>query len=342
MSTTLSRDERLRRISPWRRLLGRPELGAVAGAVLVFAFFSVVAGDSGFLNFRGVVSWLEVSAQLGILAVAAALLMIGGEFDLSLGSTIGAAGMVIAIPVAEYGWPVWAAILLAFAFAILVGYLNGTIVNRTRLPSFIVTLASLFILRGLTIGATRLITGRTQVSGLKDAAEADPLAPLFIGDLFGVPVSVYWWALLATVATWILVKTRAGNWIFGVGGDAEAARNTGVPVARVKTLLFMGTAVAATIFAALQVLDFGSADVTRGTGKEFEAIIAAVIGGCLLTGGYGSAVGAVFGALIFGMVQQGIFFTGVNTDWFQVFLGAMLLIAVVFNNFVRRRATETR
>ena len=113
-------------------------------------------------------------------------------------------------------------------------------------------------------------------------------------------------------------------------------------MSRVRIALFMGTAVSATIFAALQVLDFGSADVTRGTGKEFEAIIAAVIGGCLLTGGYGSAIGAVFGALIFGMVQQGIFFTGVNTDWFQVFLGAMLLIAVVFNNFIRRRATEAK
>lgn len=342
MSTTAARDERLRTVSPWRKLLSRPELGAVAGAILVFIFFAVVAGDSGFLNFRGIVSWLEVSAQLGILAVAAALLMIGGEFDLSIGSTIGAAGVIIAIPVAEYGWPVWAAVLLAFAVAVLIGVVNGVVVNRTRLPSFIVTLASLFILRGLTIGATRLITGRTQVSGLGDAAEADPLARLFIGDLFGIPVSVYWWLVLAVAATWLLLKTRSGNWIFGVGGDPEAARNTGVPVDRVRIFLFVGTAVAATLFAALQVLDFGSADVTRGGGKEFEAIIAAVIGGCLLTGGYGSAVGAVFGALIFGMVQQGIFFTGVNTDWFQVFLGAMLLVAVVFNNFIRRRATEAK
>ena len=342
MSTTAARDERLRTVSPWRKLLSRPELGAVAGAILVFIFFAVVAGDSGFLNFRGIVSWLEVSAQLGILAVAAALLMIGGEFDLSIGSTIGAAGVIIAIPVAEYGWPVWAAVLLAFAVAVLIGVVNGVVVNRTRLPSFIVTLASLFILRGLTIGATRLITGRTQVSGLGDAAEADPLARLFIGDLFGIPVSVYWWLVIAAAATWLLLKTRSGNWIFGVGGDPEAARNTGVPVDRVRIFLFVGTAVAATLFAALQVLDFGSADVTRGGGKEFEAIIAAVIGGCLLTGGYGSAVGAVFGALIFGMVQQGIFFTGVNTDWFQVFLGAMLLVAVVFNNFIRRRATEAK
>lgn len=340
--TTQAHDERVRRVSPWRKLLSRPELGAVAGAALVFAFFAVVAGDAGFLSFRGVVSWLEVSAQLGILAVAAALLMIGGEFDLSIGSMIGAAGMVIAIPIALYGWPAWAAILLAFGAALLIGLINGTIVNRTRLPSFIVTLALLFILRGLTIGFTRLLTGRTQVSGLRAAAEGDPLAALFTGSPFGIPVSVLWWAALAVLATWILVKTRFGNWIFGVGGDAEAARNTGVPVERVRVLLFMGTAVAATIFAALQVLSFGSADVTRGFQKEFEAIIAAVIGGCLLTGGYGSAVGAVFGALIFGMVQQGIFFTGVNTDWFQVFLGAMLLIAVVFNNFIRRRATEAK
>ncbi len=324
-----------------RRLLGRSELGAASGAVLVFLFFSLVAGDRGFLSFQGVGSWLEVSAQLGILSVAAALLMIGGEFDLSIGSMIATAGLVIAIPVAVYGWPAWAAILLAFGVALGVGWANGSIVNRTGLPSFIVTLASLFILRGATIGFTRLITGRTQVSGLRDLAEGDWLARLFTGSVLGLPASVFWWVLLAGLATWVLLRTAFGNWIFGVGGDAEAARSVGVPVARVRTILFMGTAAAATVFAALQVLDFGSADVNRGQLKEFEAIIAAVIGGCLLTGGYGSAVGAVFGALIFGMAQQGIFFTGVNTDWFKVFLGGTLLIAVVFNNFIYRRATRS-
>ena len=339
---TQTGDERVRDVGLLRRLLGRPELGAVSGAVLVFIFFAVVAGDSGFLTFRGVASWLEVSAQLGILSVGAALLMIGGEFDLSIGSMIAASGMVMAIPVAVFGWPFWLALLTAFAFALLVGYVNGAIVNRTRLPSFIVTLAFLFVLRGLTIGFTRLITGRTQVSGLKAPAESDPLATLFRGELFGLPVSIFWWLGLAVLAYWVLQSTRFGNWIFGVGGDAEAARNTGVPVQRVRVILFMCTAVAATIFAALQVTDLGSADVNRGLQKEFEAIIAAVIGGCLLTGGYGSIVGAVFGALIFGMVQQGIFFTGVNTDWFNVFLGVMLLVAVVFNNFIRRRATEAK
>lgn len=333
-------DERLRQIGGLRKLLARPELGAISGAILVFAFFALVAGDQGFLNFRGVTSWLEVSAQLGILAIFAALLMIGGEFDLSIGSMIAAAGVVIAIPTVTYGWPLWLSLLLAFATALLVGYVNGTIVNRTKLPSFIVTLAFLFILRGLTIGFTRLLTGRTQVSGLRQHAEGDLLAALFRGDILGIPVSVYWWLALALLATWLLRMTRFGNWIFAVGGDSEAARNAGVPVERVRILLFMGTSVSATIFAALQVVDFGSADVNRGLLKEFEAIIAAVIGGCLLTGGYGSAIGAVFGALIFGMVLQGIFFTGINTDWFKVFLGVMLLVAVIFNNFVRRLATE--
>jgi len=328
-------------VSPLRRLLGRPELGAVTGAVLVFIFFAFVAGDRGFLSARGISSWLEISAQLGILAVAAALLMIGGEFDLSIGSMVGAAGITLAIPVAMYGWPLWAGLLLAIAAALLIGFLNGYIVNRTKLPSFIVTLAFLFILRGLAIGFTRLITGRTQVSGLRTAVQDSWLYPLFAGKLFGLPASVWWWLALAAFASWLLLRTRFGNWIFGTGGDAEAARNAGVPVERVRILLFMGTALAATLFATIQVLDLGSADVLRGELKEFEAIIAAVIGGCLLTGGYGSAIGAVFGALIFGMVQQGIFFTGINTDWFKVFLGVMLLIAVIFNNYVRRRATQT-
>jgi simple sugar transport system permease protein len=340
IETSTVTDERIRRTGPLRRLLNRPEFGAIAGALLVFAFFTLTAGDRGFLSARGVSSWLEISAQLGILAVGAALLMIGGEFDLSIGSMIGAAGMVLAIPIALYGWPLWAALLLAVAAALLVGFLNGFIVNKTRLPSFIVTLAFLFILRGTTIGFTRLLSGRTQVSGIRSAVEDSWLLPLFTARPFGLPVSVYWWLGVASIATWILLKTRFGNWIFGTGGDAQAARNAGVPVERVRILLFMGTALMATLFAVLQVLKFGSADVLRGELKEFEAIIAAVIGGCLLTGGYGSAIGAVFGALIFGMVQQGIFFTGVNTDWFKVFLGVMLLIAVVFNDFIRKRATE--
>ncbi|MDP9427167.1 MAG: ABC transporter permease [Actinomycetota bacterium] len=335
-------DERVRKTGFLRKLLNRPELGAVAGVALVFAFFAFFAGDRGFLTSTGTISYLEVAAQLGILAVPVALLMISGEFDLSVGSMVGAAGVLIAIPIAEFGWPLWAALLLAFAVALLVGFLNGYVVVKTGLPSFIVTLASLFILRGATIGFTRLITGRTQVGGLKSETEGSFLTALFAGEIGGVPVSILWWVGLVALGTWILLRTSFGNWIFGTGGNAVAARNVGVPVNRVKILLFMATAASATLLAAITVLDAGSADVLRGELREFQAIIAAVIGGVLLTGGYGSVIGPMFGALIFGMVSQGIFFTRVNTDWFQVFLGAMLLIAVFVNNFIRQRAARSR
>ena len=330
----------VRDVGALRRLLTRPELAAVAGSILVFAFFAVVAGDSGFLTGGGTASYLEVAAQLGIVAVPVALLMIAGEFDLSVGSMVGAAGMIIAISVSEYGLPLLVGVLLAFAVALVVGFLNGYLVIKTGLPSFIVTLGMLFALRGLTIGFARLLTGRTQI-GLSDSGSG-VMQTLFAGSIGDFPVSIIWWFVLAALGTYVLQRTVFGNWIFGAGGDANAARNVGVPVSRVKITLFMCTAASAALLATIQVLDAGSADVLRGTLLELQAIAAAVIGGVLLTGGYGSVIGALFGALIFGMVQQGIFFTGVSTDWFQVFVGVMLLIAVMFNNVIRRRAAEAR
>ncbi len=330
----------VRDVGALKRLLTRPELAAVAGSILVFAFFAVVAGDSGFLTTAGAASYLEVAAQLGIVAVPVALLMIAGEFDLSVGSMVGAAGMIIAISVSEYGLPLLVGVLLAFAVALVVGFLNGYLVIKTGLPSFIVTLGMLFALRGLTIGFARLLTGRTQI-GLGDSGSG-VMQTLFAGSIGDFSVSIIWWFVLAVLGTYVLQRTVFGNWIFGAGGDANAARNVGVPVSRVKITLFMCTAASAALLATIQVLDAGSADVLRGTLLELQAIAAAVIGGVLLTGGYGSVIGALFGALIFGMVQQGIFFTGVSTDWFQVFVGVMLLIAVMFNNVIRRRAAEAR
>ncbi len=331
--------ERVRDVGFLRRLMTRPELAAVAGAVLVFVFFAITAGDQGFLTFGGTMSYLQIAAQLGIVAVPVSLLMIAGEFDLSVGSMVGAAGMVIAISTTEYGLPLGVGVLLAVAVALLVGLFNGYVVIKTGLPSFIVTLGMLFALRGLTIGFARLLTGRTQI-GL--GGDAGVLTPLFAGTIAGFPVSIIWWIVLAALGSWVLQRTVFGNWTFGAGGDASAARNVGVPVNRVKILLFMCTALGAALLATIQVLDAGSADVLRGELLELQAIAAAVIGGVLLTGGYGSVIGALFGALIFGMVQQGIFFTGVSTDWFQVFVGVMLLVAVLFNNIIRKRAAEAR
>jgi simple sugar transport system permease protein len=361
-----ARDERLKSEARWRKFLQHPEFGALAGLVLVFVFFGVTAGGTGMFGADGVLNWSTVSAQLIIIASAAALLMIGGEFDLSVGSMIGFAGMMIALPMVYFGWSATASTLFAFAGALVVGFLNGWITVRTRLPSFIVTLASLYILRGLTIALSIMFSNRTIVSGVKEAAGDSIIPALFSGIAFrsvfvwfadlgvidkladgspavkGVPAVILWAIGLAFIGHAVLTRTRLGNWIFASGGDANAARNVGVPVDKVKIALFMFTAFCSTIYAAEQVFEFGSAASDRGLLKEFEAIIAAVIGGCLLTGGYGSVIGACFGALIFGVVQMGILFTGVPNDWFRVFLGAMLLTAVLFNNMIRRRVTGER
>lgn len=335
-------DERVRRIGIGRILLNRPELGAVAGAIIVWILFLVLAGESGFLTIRGTATYLEVAAQVGIVGSAVALLMIAGEFDLSVGSMVGAAGMIVAIGIGEFGWPVWVSVLAALAFAMFVGFVNGYIVVRTRLPSFIVTLGTLFILRGITIGVTRTVTGRTQVGGLGDAIAADPISGIFTAKFGEFDISILWWLVLAAIATYILMRTTFGNWIFGAGGSAIAARNVGVPVNRVKILLFMATAGSAALLAVIQVLTFTSGDVLRGEQKEFEAIITAVIGGTLLTGGYGSAIGTVFGALTLGITKQGLFFAGISGDWYLAFLGLLLLGAVLVNNWIRSRAALVR
>jgi len=151
------------------------------------------------------------------------------------------------------------------------------------------------------------------------------------------------WALaLVALATWLLLGTSFGNWIFGVGGDAQAARNIGVPVTRVKILLFIGTAVGACLLAIIQDVTFTNADVLRGVGQEFYAIVAAVVGGVLLTGGYGSAIGAMFGALVFGIVEEGIVFAGIDANWYKAFIGLILLLAVLLNSYVRKLAMEAR
>src|SRR5438874_12211488 len=152
--------ERMVSASPLRRLLIRPETGAVVGSIAVWIFFAIigVAQNNGFVSSRGTSSWLSVSAELAIQAIPVALLMIGGEFDLSVGSMVGATGMIIAILSTQFGWNIWASIVVALIFAVLIGMLNGYLVLRTGLPSFIVTLGTSYILRGTTTGVTTLIT----------------------------------------------------------------------------------------------------------------------------------------------------------------------------------------
>jgi len=350
------KDERVRGRPSWQKALTRPAAGAVITTIIALLVFtwpiweclqdSQACFANGFLTPRGISNWLEVAAQVGILAAAVSLLMIAGEFDLSVGSMIGAAGMVLALGMTEFGLEPWMAIIAAFAFALGVGFFNGWVVTRTGLPSFIVTLAMLFLIRGLTIGITRLITGRTQVGGLRDITDGDPLVQFFAGDLiigdFSLPAAIFWWVLVTAVAWWVLTRTTFGNWILGTGGNRTAARNVGVPVRGVKISLFMATAGSAALLACIQVFTVASADVLRGEQKELEAIAASVIGGNLLTGGYGSPIGAFFGALTLGMTKVGIPLAGLASDWYFAILGVVLLVAVLLSNEVRRRGTGVR
>ena len=365
-ATTPNADERVKPESSLAKLMKRPELGAIAGLVLVTIFFLITA-DGSMFTLSGVMNFMTPAAQLGILAIGAALLMIGGEFDLSIGSMVAFAGLFFGIAVVNWGLPLIFAIPLTFAFAAAMGAVNGAIVIRSGLPSFIVTLAFLFILRGLSLVGLKWATGgSTQLRGVREAVAGDWLAPIFSGDAFqglfswlaslgviatfkngqpqvpGIPVEILWFIVIALLATFVLLRTPVGNWIFATGGDSNAASNSGVPVKKVKVSLFMLTACCEALVAIITVMDAGSTDARRGFQKEFEAIIAAVIGGCLLTGGYGSAIGAFFGSIIFGMVVIGLTYTNFDQDWFQVFLGGMLLIAVLFNNAIRKRVTGER
>jgi simple sugar transport system permease protein len=336
-------DERLARVSFLTKLLQRPELGAMLGAGVVLIFFAVTTEKFGTLS--GVARWTDVASTLGIMAVAVALLMIGGEFDLSSGVMTGTSGLLMGILATEVGMSIWLAILLTFVFAAGVGFVNGYMVIRTGLPSFIITLATFFVLRGVNLGGTKAITDTVRVGGLRDASGFDSAQRIFASD-FWAPhnfrISVIWWIAITALATWVLSRTRIGNWIFGVGGDKVAARNVGVPVNKVKVGLFMMTSMAAALVGIMIALRLGSVQASQGIGEEFNYIIAAVAGGCLLTGGFGSAVGAAMGALIIGMTFIGIQFSGWNTDWRFLFLGVILLAAVLVNTYVRHRAEGAR
>jgi simple sugar transport system permease protein len=333
-------DDRLLRQGLLRRALQRPEFGAIVGAVAVFVFFSWRADN--FLTIRAFANILDPSATLGIMAVAIALLMIGGEFDLSSGVMVGATGTAFAMLTVYGDLNIYVAMLLTFAFAVAVGVFNATIVLRTRLPSFIVTLGTLFIILGANVGITRLVTGRVIVAGVHRVEGFDAVQTVFASSPFGqFRITLMWWIAVTAVATWLLLRTRYGNWIFSVGGDPNAARSVGVPVAATKTALFVYVSASAWLVGMMNTTRLSSAAVTTGIGQEFEFIIAAVIGGCLLRGGYGSAIGAAIGALIFGMVRQGIVLARWDSDWFFLFLGVMLLLAALLNQVVRQRVTGT-
>ncbi|WP_051821436.1 ABC transporter permease [Streptomyces sp. SCSIO 75703] len=327
-----------------RTLLARPELGSVVGAVAVFAFFALTA-DS-FLRAASLSTVLYASSTIGIMAVPVALLMIGGEFDLSAGVLVTSSALVSSMVSYQATANVWVGIAVSLPVTLAVGAFNGFLLTRTKLPSFIITLGTFLMLTGMNLGFTKLIGATVSTKSIADmdgfpAARAVFASTLTVGGV-GVKVTILWWLGLVALASWVLLRTRAGNWIFAVGGNREAARAVGVPVTRTRIGLYMGVALGAWISGQHLLFAYDVVQSGEGVGNELIYIIAAVIGGCLITGGYGSAVGSAIGALIFGMTSKGIVFAEWNPDWFKFFLGAMLLLATLLNAWVRKRAEATR
>jgi len=315
-------------------LLRRPETGAAIGTIGVFIFFAVFGGAQ-FVSPGGYASWLNVAAELGIVAIPVGLLMIAGELDLSVGSVLASSSMTLAIITGYWHQPIIIGIIAALALGLVVGFINGVLVTRTQVPSFVVTLATNFGLVGLALGLTRAITGSTS-----QAIEPPDWAKTIFGTLLGgkFEVAIFWWIAVIVIVGWILHVSKYGNWIFAVGGDLQSARATGIPTDRVKIALFMGSAFGAALVGVIQTILYNSAQVANGQSFVFNSIIAVVIGGVLLTGGYGSVLGVVLGTLTFSIVSQGIYYTGWNADWASLILGILLLVAVLMNNTFRRMA----
>lgn len=324
-----------------KRLFSRPEVGSVLGAIVIFVFFLIVAPP--FRDLGSLSTVLYVSSTIGLMSVAVALLMIGGEFDLSAGVAVTTAALTISMFSWQLGTNVWVGVLVGLVMALAIGFFNGWLVIMTGIPSFLVTLGTFFMLQGINLAVTRMITGVVASPSISDMSGFSSAQLIFASriPLFGglrLQITVIWWILFVALATWVLLRTRLGNWIFAVGGNADSARAVGVPVNKVKIGLFMTVGFMAWFTGMHLLFRFNSIQSGEGVGNEFLYIIAAVIGGNLLTGGYGSAVGSAIGAFIFGMATQGIIFAGWEADWFFFFLGVMLLLATVANRSVREAA----
>ncbi len=325
-------------------LLARPELGAVVAAVVIYVFFFLIAEP--FRSLPALSTILYTSSVIGIVAVGVALLMIGGEFDLSAGVAVTASALVAAMLSYQLSANMWVGIVVALVAALAIGFINGYLVVKTGIPSFLVTLSTFFMLQGINLGVTRQITGTVATRSVSDIDGFASAQNVFASDFalggITVRITVLWWLFFIVVATWILLRTRVGNWIFAAGGNAASARAVGVPVNKVKIGLFMGVAFLAWFYGMHVLFAFNTVQSGQGVGNEFIYIIAAVVGGALLTGGYGSALGSAIGAFIFGMTVQGIVYAGWDPSWFRFFLGAMLLLAVLVNLYVKNYATTRK
>jgi simple sugar transport system permease protein len=326
------------------RLLARPEVGAAVAAIVLFVFFLIVA--PAFRSPESFFTVLYAASTIGIVAVAVGMLMIGGEFDLSAGVIVTTAGLVNAIFCYYLGINLIVGALVSLVFCLALGFVNGYLVMRTGIPSFLITLGTFFVLQGANLGVTKLITGAVSTPNINQMDGYGVMSAIFAGSFKIGPVTVWntviYWFVFVALSAYILQRTKLGNWIYAVGGNAASARAVGVPVTAVKVGLFMGVAFLGWFVGMHVLYRFNTLQAGNGVGNEFIYIIAAVVGGTLLTGGYGNAIGVAIGAFIFGMTQLCIVYAGWDPNWFKAFLGVMLLLAVIVNLYVKKLSTTRK
>ncbi|HCZ00234.1 MAG: ABC transporter permease [Rhodobacterales bacterium RIFCSPHIGHO2_02_FULL_62_130] len=316
-------------------LLRRPEAGAFLGLVAVLIFFAIFGGVT-FLKPAGMSSWLNVAANLGVIAIPVGLLMIAGELDISVGAMVPLGAMTVAVVSGHFGLSIWLGVALTLSFGVIVGLINGYMVIRTAVPSLIVTLGSLFAVQGIVLGLTVLITKSTSVA----LATEGPAKAIFGDFVLGgqLQAMVIWWLIVTAFYIFFVHFSRFGNWIFAMGGDKVSARNAGIPTERLTITLFVLSSTSAAFVGMCQAILYNSAQVAGGQSFIFNAIISVVVGGVLLTGGFGSVVGIFFGTITFAIVNQGIYYTDFDRNWSSLIIGVLLLLAVLMNNTFRKMA----
>ena len=316
-------------------MLRRPSAASIlslAGVLIVY----VVLGGVDLGKLMGAASWVNYAARIGIVALFVGLLMISGEIDISIGAMIPAGAMTTAIISGYYELPIIFGILGALAMGVIVGLFNGYVVTRTTVPSLIVTLGTLVAMQGIVLAGSKLLTGAASVP-----LAAPGWAKTLFGDLlFGGnhQVVILWWIGLAVVVWFVMHETKYGNWLFAIGGDKVSARNAGIPVDRITIGLFVGTATAASFVGMCNAILFNSAQVSGGMNDIFNIIVSVVVGGVLLTGGFGSIPGVFIGTITFAIVNKGIDFTSIDRNWSNLIIGIMLLVAVGMNETFRKKA----
>lgn len=312
------------------RLRRHPEFGALAGLVIVFIGFSLTA--TRFLTIESIAGIVTIAAELAIISGGVTFLMITGEFDLSVGSVFGLSSMLLAIT-ANQGIPIIVGLLLALSAAGFIGLINGFITVRFKIPSFITTLGALMFWRGILMATTKGFAVRYTGGSII----FDILNKRFSS---GFRSSAIWFVLIIYILHIVLTRTKYGNATFATGGNKEAARVLGISVNRIKIHNFIICSVLAGLAGCIQFARFCSVDPVRGQGMELEAIAAVVVGGTLMTGGYGSLIGTFFGVLLMGMVRSGLIMAGAPSYWYEAFIGIILIGAVIVNTRLKGWSLE--